>query len=80
MIGFGGAGAYAAIADEAGGFDSPELILSEFGADIRAGNWVNDIEYPMFVADLYGDGFAEIAGIGNSGIYVSLTLPYAGGW
>ena len=76
LIGFGGAGAYAAIADGTGGFRSPELILSEFGAEVSAGSWVNDDEYPRFVTDLNGDGFADIAGIGYAGVYVSMTQPF----
>ena len=74
IIGFGGAGAYAALSNGEGGFETPALITSNFGAEPGAGSWVNDTVYPRFVTDLNGDHYADIVGIGHAGLYVSMTL------
>ena len=73
IVGFGGSGAYQALANGAGGFFAPTLALNAFGAEPGAGSWVNDNQYPRFVTDLNNDQFADILGIGHAGIYVSMT-------
>ena len=75
IVGFGGAGAYAALSDSNGGFQAAQLVIANFGAEPAAGGWANEAAYPRFVTDLNDDGFADIAGIGHSGIYVAMGLP-----
>src|SRR5690606_6307167 len=75
IIGFGGAGAYVALSDGNGGFAPASLELAAFGADANAGSWINDTRYPRLVTDLNGDGIADILGIGQDGVYVSMTHP-----
>ncbi len=48
---------------------TPEL--SEFASN--AGGWVNNTTYPRFVADMNGDGMADLVGFGEAGMYVALA-------
>ena len=76
LVGFGAGGAYASLANGAGGFAASELIINAFGASQNAGGWTDDIRNPRFVVDLNGDGYADFAGIGNAGVSISYTLGF----
>jgi hypothetical protein len=93
IIGFGQAGVYVSLATGDGHFAAPTFELPEFGTS--AGGWSSDDTYPRRVADVNGDGMADIVGFGNAGVYVSLatgggnfaaptfalsTFGTAGGW
>ena len=68
IVGFGNAGVYVSRATGDGTFAAPQLVVNNFGYD--AGGWRVD-RHPRFLADITGDGRADIVGFGNAGVYVS---------
>ena len=56
------------LAQADGSFAAPELVVANFGYD--AGGWRVE-RHPRFLADMTGDGRADIVGFGNAGVYVS---------
>lgn len=70
IVGFGNAGAYVSPSLPEGGFETPILAVANFG--YTAGGWRVDM-HPRFLADLTGDGRADIVGFGNAGVWVSLN-------
>jgi hypothetical protein len=71
IIGFGAAGVYESLATAGGHFAAPTFELAAFGT--MAGGWSSDNTYPREVADVNGDGRADIVGFGADGVYVSLN-------
>jgi hypothetical protein len=71
IIGFGAAGVYESLATAGGHFAAPTFELAAFGT--VAGGWSSDNTYPREVADVNGDGRADIVGFGADGVYVSLN-------
>ena len=67
-MGFGNAGVYVSRAQADGTFTAPQLVVANFG--YNAGGWRID-RHPRFMADITGDGRADIVGFGNAGVYVS---------
>ena len=94
IVGFGHAGVYVSLATGNGHFAAPTFELAAFGPG--AGGWSSDDLYPRELADVNGDGMADIVGFGQAGVYVSLATgnghfaaptfelaafgPGAGGW
>jgi len=91
IVGFGDAGVYVSLNNGNGTFKAPKLVVSDFG---YSGGWQVD-KNPRFLADLTGDGFADIIGFGDAGVYVAYAdgkggfgpvqrltddFGYAGGW
>jgi hypothetical protein len=72
IVGFGDAGVYVSQSKPDGTFTAPQLVVNNFGA--VAGGWRVD-RHPRLVADLTGDGRADILGFGDAGVYVSLAQP-----
>ena len=70
IIGFGNAGVYVALNNGDGTFQAVQLVVANFGYD--AGGWRVE-RHPRFLADLTGDGRADIVGFGNAGVWVSLN-------
>ncbi|MGP4096800.1 S8 family serine peptidase [Nonomuraea sp. KM90] len=70
IVGFGNAGVWVSRNMGAGHFDTPQLALGNFGYD--AGGWRVE-RHPRFLADLTGDGRADIVGFGDAGVWVSLN-------
>jgi hypothetical protein len=68
IVGFGGDGVYAALGDGAGGF---QLAAGIAGFSYDQG-WRVD-QHPRFLADLTGDGRADIVGFGGDGVYAALS-------
>jgi hypothetical protein len=69
IIGFGDAGVWTALSKTKGNFSDPQFVLADFG--IEAGGWqVN--KHPRIVADITGDGHADIVGFGDAGVYTAL--------
>ncbi|KAJ2933648.1 hypothetical protein H1R20_g3457, partial [Candolleomyces eurysporus] len=66
IIGFGDAGVYVALNNGDGTFQVPKLALKDFGSTV----WQVD-KHPRFVADVNGNGFGDIVGFGNAGVYVA---------
>ena len=71
IVGFGDHGVSVARASRvSGGFESARLVLNEFG--YVAGHWRVD-RHPRFLADLTGDGRADIVGFGDDGVWTALN-------
>jgi hypothetical protein len=70
IIGFGNAGVWVSLNNGNGTFQAPQLVVTNFG--YNAGGWRVD-QHPRFLADLTGDGRADIVGFGNAGVWVSLN-------
>ncbi|MBN4049839.1 VCBS repeat-containing protein [bacterium AH-315-M10] len=73
IIGFGYSGGYVALSSSSGNrasYGSARLWVRNFG--YSAGSWrVN--KHPRLLADVNGDGKADIVGFGSAGAYVSLS-------
>jgi hypothetical protein len=94
IVGFGADGVYVALATGGGSFGPSSSMLANFAPG--AGGWNNDTLYPRELADVNGDGMADIVGFGEDGVYVALATgggsfgpssfklanfaPGAGGW
>ncbi len=70
IVGFGDAGVWTALSKGDGTFDTPRLVLEDFG--IEAGGWRVE-KHPRFLADVTGNGIADIVGFGDAGVYVALS-------
>src|SRR5262247_2740010 len=68
IVGFGDAGVYVALSNGDGSFTMAAGIAG-FGVDQ---GWRVD-QHPRFLADVTGDGRADIVGCGNDGVYVALS-------
>src|SRR5207302_979070 len=69
IVGFGRDGVWVSLANADGSFAQPVLELGHFGSD--AGGWTSQDQYPRLVADVTGDGKADIVGFGQDGVWVS---------
>jgi hypothetical protein len=69
LVGFGNAGVWVSRAQPDGRFETPRLVLNNFGA--VAGGWQVD-RHPRFLADTTGDGRLDIVGFGDGGVWTSL--------
>lgn len=67
LVGFGDHGVWVAISTGTG-FESPQLVLSEFA--ILAGGWRVD-RHPRLMADVNKDNKADIVGFGYDGVWIS---------
>ena len=70
IVGFGDAGAFVSLGHSDGRFETPRLTVNNFG--YVAGGWRVD-KHPRFLADLTGDGKADIVGFGDAGVWVALS-------
>src|SRR5215210_4887832 len=70
IVGFGNAGVYVSLNNGDGTFQNPVLAVANFG--YNAGGWRVE-RHPRYLADLTGDGRADIVGFGDAGVYVSLN-------
>lgn len=70
IVGFGTNSVFTALANGDGTFAAPKTALNAF--TVKAGSWqVN--KHPRQVADINGDGLADIVGFGNNGVFTSLA-------
>jgi hypothetical protein len=69
IIGFGDAGVYLSLS-AGGAFLPAQLVVGDFG--YVAGSWRTDRHLRM-VRDVNGDGFPDIVGFGDAGVYVSFA-------
>ena len=70
IVGFSDAGVVVALANGDGTFQPPQLVLEDFG--FEAGGWRVE-KHPRFLADVTGDGKADIVGFGDHGVFVALS-------
>ena len=71
IVAFGDAGVFVALSNGDGTFSfTPVPVINDFG--FEAGGWRVD-QHPRFVADITGDGRADIVGFGDAGVYVALS-------
>lgn len=68
LIGFGIAGTYVALSNGDGTFNAARLNVTDFGRDQ---GWSSQNSYARDVADVNGDGFADVIGFGVAGTYVA---------
>jgi hypothetical protein len=71
IIGFANSGAVVAISTGAS-FLTPTYWIALYGAN-DPGNWSSFDKYPRIVADVNGDGMADIVGFAQAGTYASLS-------
>ena len=71
IVGFGNTGVFVSLATSNGHFAFPTFELASFGSG--AGGWSSDDLYKRELADVNGDGKADIVGFGNVGVFVSLA-------
>ena len=69
IVGFGDAGVWTALSNGDGTFQAPQFVLADLG--FEAGGWRVE-KHPRFLADITGDGQADIVGFGDAGVYVAL--------
>ena len=72
IVAFGHDGVHVALGLSGGSFTSPFIASDRFGSDASAGGWVSDDIYNRQVADVNGDGRADIVGFGYAGTYTAL--------
>ncbi len=70
VVGFGGDGVFVALNNGDGTFQAPQIAVWDLGYD--AGGWRVE-RHPRFLADLTGDGRADIIGFGDAGVIVALN-------
>lgn len=70
IVGFGHAGILVSFGSVGGNFSLPGLILANFG---QASGWSSDNQFRRELADVNGDGRADIIGFGIAGTLVSLA-------
>ena len=70
IVAFGDDGVFVALSNGDGTFSfTPVPVLNDFAPN--AGGWHVD-RHPRFVADITGNGAADIVGFGDDGVYVAL--------
>ena len=70
IVGFGDAGVWTALSNGDGTFSPPRFVVADLGYE--AGGWRVE-KHPRFLADITGDGKADIVGFGDAGVYVALS-------
>ncbi|MEU0878227.1 FG-GAP-like repeat-containing protein [Lentzea sp. NPDC005914] len=72
IVGFGDGGVWISRAQPGGTFTAPQLVVANFA--YTAGGWRVE-KHPRFVADMTGDGRADIVGFGDGGVWISYAQP-----
>jgi endo-alpha-1,4-polygalactosaminidase (GH114 family)/predicted cobalt transporter CbtA len=70
IVGFGQAGVLVSLGSPSGTFSGPGLAIGNFG---QASGWSSDNQFHRELADVNGDGRADIVGFGIAGTLVSLA-------
>ncbi|MHA7287976.1 FG-GAP-like repeat-containing protein [Arthrobacter sp. MDT3-44] len=70
IVGFGDAGVWVSLNNGNGTFKAPAKVVDNFA--YSAGGWRVE-KHPRFLADVTGDGRADIVGFGDAGVWVSLN-------
>jgi hypothetical protein len=69
IVGFGNAGVLVALGNGDGTFQQTMLAIDDFG---YYSDWRVD-KHPRLIADVTGDGKADIVGFGNAGVFVAVS-------
>jgi hypothetical protein len=69
IVGFGECGVWTALGNGDGTFQPPRVVFADFG--MQAGGWRSDRHLRM-VANLTGNGRADLIGFGEDGVWVAL--------
>ena len=69
-MGFGDDGVWRSLGNGNGTFQAPQKVIANFA--YNAGTWRVD-KHPRFVADLTGDGKADIVGFGDDGVWIAFN-------
>lgn len=72
IVGFGGYGVGVALSTGNGFILADQMWSSEYGSEPTAGGWQVK-KYPRYLADVNGDGLADIVGFSHTGVSVSLS-------
>jgi hypothetical protein len=70
LAGFGQLGLLVSFGSGTGNFSAPALIISDFGQTM---GWTSDNQFHRELADVNGDGRADVVGFGIAGTLVSLA-------
>jgi hypothetical protein len=73
IVGFATNGVYVSLADGTGGFQAPAFVNGSSFWGAQTGNWSSQDKYPRLMADVDGNGYADIVGFAQNGVYVSLN-------
>ncbi|BAY73647.1 VCBS repeat-containing protein [Nostoc linckia NIES-25] len=71
IVGFGASSVFVSLSNGNGTFQNS--ISSSPGFTKNNGGWTNNNDYPRMLADVNGDGRADIVGFGASSVFVSLS-------
>jgi hypothetical protein len=71
IVGFADGGVLVSLATGNGHFATPTGEIGAFG--FSAGGWTSEDRYPRLLADVNGDGKADIVGFADGGVLVSLA-------
>jgi FG-GAP-like repeat/Peptidase M10 serralysin C terminal/Bacterial pre-peptidase C-terminal domain/Metallo-peptidase family M12B Reprolysin-like/RTX calcium-binding nonapeptide repeat (4 copies) len=72
IVGFGSDYTYVSLGQGNGTFAATIIGINSFGASVPAGGWTNNNLYARELADVNGDGRADIVGFGSDYTYVAL--------
>jgi Ca2+-binding RTX toxin-like protein len=72
IVGFGSAYTYVSLGQADGTFAATIIGINSFGASVPAGGWTNNNLYARELADVNGDGRADIVGFGSDHTFVAL--------
>ena len=75
IVGFGNAGTWVSLGNQAGGFDGSRLVTSAFG--VQSAGWAGQELFPRVLGDINGDGRADVVGFGNFGVWADPWVGYA---
>jgi len=70
LVFFGENGTIVALSNGSG-FDTPTMWIANF--TYGAGGWISQDRYPRILADVNGDGLADLIGFGYNGTYIALS-------
>jgi hypothetical protein len=73
IVGFAQNGVYVSLATGTGGFSAPAFANGTSFWGTQTGGWSSQNLFPRELADVNGDGMADLVGFAQSGVYVSLA-------
>jgi hypothetical protein len=71
IVGFASTGIYASLAFGFGGFQTLAFAPGTSFWGTQTGGWSSQDTYPGFIADITGDGWSDIVGFAQGGVYVA---------